>query len=192
MSWIELAAVLLGVAYILLAARESLWCWAAAAVSTTLFLILLIDIKLYNEAALQVFYLIMAGYGWYEWKYKGKSAGNDRMPITTWKVPRHLVVIGAGAILALLNGFLVKRYTDAQLPYLDAFTTIFSMITTWMVARKVLENWLYWVVIDSTAVYMYVYKELYLTALLFIFYTIIVIFGFIEWLNIYRKQQALI
>lgn len=188
-TWIEAMAVFFGVLYIFLAARENIWCWAAALVSVSLYIYICLKAQLYAETGLQVFYLVMAIYGYYQWrKGDNKREEKQELPITTWSLKFHLVVIIAGTFSVIGLGYFLANNTNAQLPYLDSFTTIFSMITTYMVTRKKLENWLYWIIIDGAAVYLYVQRDLFITALLFIFYTIIVIFGYFQWLKIYRQQ----
>ena len=188
MSGIELAAVLLGVAYLLLAMRESLWCWYAALVSTALFLYLFWQVKLLMESALQVFYIGMAVYGWWHWRHGG--AGHETLTISRWPLRNHLIAIGVVSLAALTSGTLLSQNTDAALPYLDSFTTWGSIVTTWMVARKILENWLYWLVIDSASIYLYLDRELYLTAALFAVYVVIVIFGYFQWLRHYHARSS--
>lgn len=184
MSAWELVAVVLGVAYLLLAMRESLWCWYAAFVSTAIFLVLFWDVGLLMESALQVYYLAMAVYGWWHWR-RG-SAGQSELAISSWGKGQHLLAISCVLLASAISGALLHRYSDAALPYLDSFTTWGSILTTWMVARKILENWLYWLVIDSVSIFLYLDRALYLTALLFAVYLIIVLFGYRKWLQHYR------
>ncbi|MFW5700238.1 MAG: nicotinamide riboside transporter PnuC [Cyclobacteriaceae bacterium] len=186
---IEAVAVFFGVLYIFLAARENIWCWGAALVSVLLYIYICIKAQLYAETGLQIFYLVMAVYGYFQWRKGGSNRKEkNELPITTWPLKIHAVVIISGAILVFGLGYFLVNYTNAQLPFLDSFTTIFSMITTYMVTRKKLENWLYWIIIDGAAVYLYIQRDLFITALLFLFYTIIVIFGYFQWLKIYRQQ----
>ena len=182
-AW-EAVAVVLGVAYLLLAMRENLWCWYAAFVSTAIFLVLFWDVGLLMESALQVYYLAMAVYGWWHWQ-RG-SGGQTGLQISSWHTRQHLIAIGSVLLISAVSGALLQRYSDAALPHLDSFTTWGSILTTWMVARKILENWLYWLVIDSVSIYLYLDRGLYLTALLFVVYLIIVIFGYRKWLQHYR------
>ena len=112
------------------------------------------------------------------------------MAITTWAPTRHILAIGGVVLAALASGLLLDRYTEAVLPFVDSFTTWGSILTTYMVARKVLENWVYWFVIDSVCIYLYLDRELYLTALLFMVYLVIVVFGYRKWLHHYRMQSA--
>ena len=188
MSLWEAAAVVLGVAYLLLAMRESLWCWYAAFASTSIFLVLFWDVGLLMESALQVYYLLMAVYGWWHWRHG--SAAQGELPISRWRARDHLFAIGAVLLASAVSGTLLQQYSSAALPYLDSFTTWGSVLTTWMVARKILENWLYWLVIDSVSIYLYLDRELYLTALLFALYLIIVIFGYRKWLRHYQATSG--
>jgi nicotinamide mononucleotide transporter len=189
MTWAEAVAVVLGLAYLLLAAKESLWCWPAAFVSVCLYIYICLNAKLYSETALQGFYLAMAVYGYISWKNGGRSR-SDELPIILLPARYHAVIIGGGILLTLAMGYMMDTATDAALPYMDAFTTIFSVFTTIMVTRKILENWLYWIVIDSVGAYMYFERELYLTSLLFVVYVIIVIFGYFDWVKKMRTVTA--
>jgi len=184
MSVWEAAAVALGVAYLLLAVRESLWCWYAAFASTSIFLVLFWNVNLLMESALQVYYLVMAVYGWWQWQHG--SGAHAELRISRWGTRQHLVAIVAVLLVSVASGSLLQQFTGAAMPYLDSFTTWGSILTTWMVARKVLENWLYWLVIDSVSIYLYLDRELYLTALLFAVYLVIVVFGYRKWLLHYR------
>jgi nicotinamide mononucleotide transporter len=188
MSAWEAAAVVLGVAYLLLAMRESLWCWYAAFISTGIFLVLFWDVGLLMESGLQVYYLVMAVYGWWHWQQGGEDKAE--LAISSWGTRQHMTALLAVLLVSAASGALLEQFTSAALPYLDSFTTWGSIITTWMVARKILENWLYWLVIDSVSIYLYLDRELYLTALLFAAYLIIVLFGYRKWLLHYRAISA--
>ena len=166
MSTWELAAVLLGIAYLLLAMRESLWCWYAAFASTAICLLLFWRVGLLMESALQVYYLGMAVYGWWHWRH---GTGPDHtLPITRWNGRQHAAAVAAVVAASLVSGALLASYSSAALPYLDSFTTWGSILTTWMVARKVLQNWHYWFVIDTVSIYLYASQGLWLTAALFL------------------------
>ena len=186
-AW-EAVAVALGIAYLLLAVRESILCWYAAFVSTAIFLVLFWDVNLLMESGLQVYYLGMAVYGWWQWTHGGGEEGE--LPISRWPVRYHLLAVGGVVLISLASGLLLNEYTSAALPFLDSFTTWGAVLTTWMVARKLLENWLYWLVIDSVSIYLYLDRELYLTAGLFAVYLVIVVFGYFKWLQHYRSQSA--
>ncbi len=188
MSAWETAAVVLGVAYLLLAMRESLWCWYAAFISTAIFLVLFWEVGLLMESGLQVYYLAMAVYGWWQWQHG--SEGETELAISSWGGRQHMTALLLVMVLSATSGALLEQFTGAALPYLDSFTTWGSIVTTWMVARKILENWLYWLVIDSVSIYLYLDREMYLTALLFAVYLVIVLFGYRKWLLHYRATSG--
>ena len=188
MSPLEVAAVALGIAYLLLAMRESLWCWPAALASTSAFLIVFWRVNLLMETALQVYYIAMAIYGWWHWRHGGPK--DSTLTIRRWRLPQHALALLVVLVLTLISGTLLSRQTDAALPYLDSFTTWGSIVTTWMVTQKILENWLYWLVIDAASLILYLDRELYLTAGLFLVYLIIVIFGFFAWRKHYLNQPG--
>lgn len=177
-SWLELAAVLLAVAYLLLAVKQHIACWYAAFISTAIFLYVFWHVNLYMESGLQVYYLLMAVYGWYQWRQTDDSGSG--LPITTWSWRRHLLAIGLILIATAISGTLLAD-TNARLAYVDSFTTWGAIVTTYMVTRKILENWIYWLVIDAVSIFLYLDRELYFTAALFMIYIIIIGFGFRRW-----------
>ena len=169
--------------YVILAAKESIWCWGAAAISVTLYIYICFFAQLYPETGLQVFYLFMAFYGYYHWNKKEQS-----LQISEWSISKHLFILIVGAVLTFLMGFYFATYTNAKMPIVDSFTTVFSLFATYMVVKKILGNWLYWIVIDTVSVYLYFSRDLHLTSLLFMAYTIIAIFGYFNWLKKMQKD----
>lgn len=184
----EVVAAALGLAYLLLAVRRNLLCWLCAFVSTSIYLVLFAQAKLYMQSALQVFYLGMAIYGYLEWQ-RGRSPSGEVL-IRSWSWRHHVLAGAAIAIATLVNGWLLARSTDAVAPFLDSFITWGSVVTTWMVARRLIENWLYWIVIDSLAAYLYFTQNLLPTALLFALYVGIVVRGYAQWRRQQRVQTA--
>lgn len=175
-SVIESIAVLFSIIYVVLAAKQNNLCWIFAIMSVLLYIYVCYTAGLYAETALQIFYLFMSFYGLYNWnKDKLKSS------VVQWSISKHLVFILIGAIFTFIMGFYFTIYTSAKMPIIDSFTTIFSVIATFMVAKKILENWLYWIIIDLTSIYIYFSRDLHLTSLLFLIYTIIAVFGYIKW-----------
>ncbi len=190
MSGWELVAVVLAIAYLLLAMRENILCWYAAFISTGIYLFLFWDVSLLMESALQVYYLAMAVYGWYQWKYRlvASGAGNES-GISTWPLRKHGIAISAVLLISLCSGYLLQNHSSAALPFLDSFTTWGAVLTTYMVTKKILENWIYWLVIDGLSIYLYLDRGLYLTALLFVAYLVICVFGFVSWLKHYQRHN---
>ncbi len=187
---LEAAGVVLSILYLVLAIRENLWCWPAAFLSSVITIAVMFGARLYSEAGLNVFYAAMAVYGWYQWSYGGAHTGKTGLPIGVWPLKMHALAIGGSLAFSALVGSLMSRYTDAAFPYVDAFVTVSSIVTTYMVARKILENWLYWLVVDSLSAYLYWQRELYLYVGLFVLYLVLVVIGWIRWHRAWRAQQV--
>lgn len=184
---LELAAVLLAIAYLVFAIRQNIWCWLCAGISTAIYVVLFAKARLYMESALNVFYFAMAIYGWSVW-VSGQS-GERPMPVSVWPGSVHARAITVVIILSLVSGYLLNRYTDAEFPYIDSLTTWSAIWATFLIARKVLENWWYWLVIDLASIMIYWSRDLQLTSLLFVAYVIMIPFGLLSWLRTWRAEQ---
>jgi len=179
--FLEIFAVCSAILYLILAANEDVRCWYAALFSSILYMYIMYTAGLMMESFLQIFYICMAIYGWYIWS--SKINVEQELKIRSWKMQYHLYTITTVTLLAIITGFFLEKYTQAALPFLDAFTTWGAIITTYMVAKKIIENWIYWFVIDSISIYLFLSRDLYLTALLFLIYLIIIIFGYRSWMK---------
>ena len=186
-SLLELMAVVFAIIYLVLAVRENILCWFAAGISTLIFLYIFWDVKLYMQFSLQVYYFAMAVFGWFQWRLA--NAGSTSMQVSMWSMGKHFIALAFIVLLTLLSGYFLDYGTDAQLPYLDSFTTWGSVVTTFMVVRKILENWIYWLVIDSISIYLYIDRELYFTAMLFVVYIAITFFGWFSWSKKYQPNM---
>ena len=188
-DWINLEtlAVALGIAYLVLAMRESSLCWYCAFLSTTLYVWIFGDVSLYMESALNVYYMGMAIYGWQQWQQGG--AHGEGLDIVRWTTKQHGFAVIGVILAALVSGYFLTVSTDAKLPYLDSFTTWGSILTTVMVARKVLENWLYWIVINSVSIYLYLDRGLEQTAAMFVLYLVLATIGYYAWKKKYVAQN---
>tara|TARA_Y100001970_G_scaffold134312_1_gene165408 strand:+ start:2373 stop:2951 length:579 start_codon:yes stop_codon:yes gene_type:complete len=182
--FLEIGAVFLAVAYLLLAVRRDIRCWIAGIMSSSIYFVLMFTANLYMESILQIFYIFMGVYGFNQWK--SDIANTEEISITTWNLKTHLIVLGIILISSYFAGYILDTYTDAKLPFLDSLTTFGALFATYMVAKKILENWIYWFLIDSVSIYLFIERELYLTSILFCLYLIIIIFGFRSWLAVFR------
>ena len=180
-NWFEIVAALLAIAYLLLAMRQDARCWIAWILSSLMYLFVMYSADLYMEAGLQIFYLLMGFYGLYQWQYK--LTNNEALKIKVWPITAHMMCLTTLFVLVLASGYILSNNTDAASPYIDAFTTWGAIIASYMVAKKILENWIYWFVVDFVSVFLFVSRELYPTALLFCLYLILVIFGYRSWKN---------
>ena len=180
-NWFEIVAALLAIAYLLLAMRQDSRCWIAWILSSLMYLFVMYSAGLYMEAGLQIFYLLMGFYGLYQWQYK--LANNEALKIKVWPITTHMMCLTALFLLVITSGYILSNNTDAASPYIDAFTTWGAIIASYMVAKKILENWIYWFVVDFVSVFLFVSRELYPTALLFCLYLVLVIIGYRSWKN---------
>tara|TARA_Y100000739_G_C20571760_1_gene448136 strand:+ start:54 stop:617 length:564 start_codon:yes stop_codon:yes gene_type:complete len=182
---LESLAVIFSLIYVVLAARENIWCWAAAVVSVSLYIFICFEAKLYAETGLQIFYLIMAVIGYFLWK---KSPNKKQLDIKELSIGNHALILFVGIVFTLILGYVLTIYTQAKLPLLDSFTTVFSIIATFMVIKKIIENWLYFIAIDIISIYLYNSRDLQQTAMLFILYTVIAIIGYYNWLRLMQED----
>jgi len=185
-SVIEAIAVLLALAYLVLAAYQNSWCWFAAAISSILYIKICFDSKLFIETGLQFFYLFMAMVGYFQWKKNNPSVQEESL-IINLSAKQWVVGILICGIISFLMAFWFQQNTDAKLPWLDAPVTVYSVWATWLVIKKVLQNWLLWIVIDSVAIYIYMQRSLKITALLYALYTLLAVIGYFKW----KKAQQI-
>ena len=175
---LEWFAVVLAIGYLLLAIRQNAWCWAFAITSSVLYFVLFARAGLVMQSALQIFFIVMAVYGWRQWR---GTAVDAPAPVRRWPAQRHVLALAAIALATAINGALIGRDGDSLVPYVDAAVAWGSVLTTWLVARKLLENWLYWIVIDVAAAALYGSQGLYATAVLYLLYAALAARGFQAW-----------
>ena len=156
--------------------------------STAIYVVIFGVVSLYMESALNIYYMAMAIYGWYQWRRGGP--GNQGVALSVWSARQHFFAIGSIALATVISGYILTETTEARLPYIDSFTTWASILTTVMVARKVLENWLYWIVINSVSIFLYLDRELYQTAAMFVLYLVLATIGYFAWRKNYLEQNA--
>ena len=177
MTIFEAIAVIFGIFYLLLAMRENRWCWVTGFLSTAIFAALFFASQLYMESLLQLYYVVMACYGWRQWQENCE----EPLTISTWTPQQHFITLCCVLTLSAASSFILSHYTDANYPLLDSIVTWGSLIATYMSTRKILENWLYWIALDSLALYCCYNKSLFLTAALYLFYTLLACAGFFSW-----------
>lgn len=183
-SYWEFQAIIAGILYLIFAIKEKKICYWFAFINASTYVYVSFHAKLHLDALLQLFYVAMAIVGYLNWNKKGSEA----LHIHTWSIWMHFSILIISSLCSIFLGFIFHKYTDQANPYMDAFATCFSLVTTYMVVRKVLENWIYWVIIDSTMVYLYFIRDLKMSSLLMAFYTIMAVIGFFEWRKTYRQQ----
>ena len=185
-SLIEWLAVTSSITYVILVSKRLIICWCFAFVGSALFVYLGYIGDLYIESILQLFYVAMAVVGWLSWK----NSNPENSKIQLWGVNKHLLNIIISGIVSLILGFVFANYTNQANPYVDAFTTCYSLSATFMVAKKILGNWIYWIVIDLVSIYLYAQRDYNLAAVQYGVFTLLAVFGFIAWRNVYKHQQG--
>lgn len=184
----EVFAALLGMAYVILAARESQWCWPMAFISTLIYTVLFWEGQLPMQALLNFYYMGMAIYGFILWRRHLQN--NDELVIHNWSLHSNLLFVVSGTIISFVLAYYLDKNEASQRPYLDAGITVFSVMNTWLMARKVLQNWFYWIIIDAASVVLYFQTGYYATVALFSIYTVLAMIGFANWIKLYYKQTT--
>ena len=181
----EIVGVIAGILGVWLTTRQKIWCWPIGIVGVLAFVVVFFRAKLYAAMGLQFVYVGLAAYGWYEWLHGGEGHGALRVTRMPARLAGGLGVAGAAATAGL--GWWLGRHTDEALPYLDAFTTVFSLIAQWMQARKKLENWVLWVAVDAVYIGMSLSQGLTLTSGLYAVYVGLALVGYRDWRRSMRE-----
>ena len=184
-SLAEWCAVILALAYVWLAARQNRWCWLCAFVSTAIYTWLFWQVTLPFQAALNLYYMVMAGYGYYQWQRQAE----DNARVQSWPWYYHLLMIPGLLTIAWGLSLWAQGQFNSDHLLLDASIQVLSVVTTFMVAHKVLQNWLYWFVINIASAYLYVQSGLALSGCLFLSYVGFSVYGYWQWLNEWKSQE---
>ena len=179
MNPVENIAALFGVVSVYLSVRQNIWSWPTAIVNVGLYTFVFYQSRLYADMGLQVVYIIISFYGWYEWLYGGKDRTELKVSRTSARLAALLAAIGVASTFVL--GTHLHRTTHAALPVLDSATTSTSLVAQWMMTRKLLENWAVWVAVDVVYIGMFIYKSLYVTALLYLVFLVLSVMGYRQW-----------
>lgn len=184
---LEWCGVITGLLCVWLAAKNSIWNWPIACISVVIYVFIFFNGKLYSDAGLQVYFLIMNIYGWYYWS-TNKNKNVKEAPIVNITKKEIIFSIVGIVVFTSALGFTLFKKTDASFPFVDSFCTACSVIAQIFLARKVLQNWLIWIFVDIIYVSVYFSKELYATGLMYAIYIIIATIGYLDWRKAYRAQ----
>jgi nicotinamide mononucleotide transporter len=189
-SWLELLAFVLAIAMVVFNVREIHWGWPCAALSSVLYLGVFAQSRLYGDASLQLFFALMAAWGWWQWL---RGVRDDGSALRIVHMPRSLLVrhLAITALLALGLGLFLKHFTDTDVPWWDAVPTAMSITATVWVARKYIENWPAWIVTNAIGISLYAYKGLWLTVLLYALLIVMAAWGWKRWLAVSKPQSDL-
>ena len=185
MSVIEILATIFGFLCVLFTIRKNIWCWPTGLVQVILYIFVFYQAKLYSDLILHVVYVGMQLYGWWFW-----LRGNNGTEASITKVGRPLLWIGGCALTTFFWGIGMDSFTDASLPYWDAFTTVASLIAQYLLCKKKLESWYFWIAVDVVAIGVYFYKELYFTSGLYTTFLVMAIIGLISWKKTFNEGES--
>ncbi|MCE4562741.1 nicotinamide mononucleotide transporter [Maribellus sp. CM-23] len=177
----EVLGAILGMIYIFFSIRQNIFTWPTGLISSFLYVIVFFDVKLYADMGLQVYYVVISLYGWYFWMKGKKPDAQAQVPVRLTTSKLRYMLVAASVVLYALILFILKNFTDSDVPYLDSLTTALSIVATWMLAKKYVEHWLIWIFVDAVSAGLYVYKGLWATVILFSIYTFMAIYGYFAW-----------
>ncbi|HCC71984.1 MAG TPA: nicotinamide riboside transporter PnuC [Bacteroidales bacterium] len=179
--YIEVFGALTGIIYVILEIRQSIWLWPLGLITSVIYIWVFFTSKFYADMGLQTYYVLISIYGWYWWLKGGKKYKKDSLPVTNISMKLAAILLFVFLALFVLIWFILVKYTDSPIPIGDAFTTALSVVATWMLARKIIEHWVLWIIADLVSIGLYIYKGLFPTVILFAVYTVMAVIGFREW-----------
>jgi len=180
-NYVELLGAILGVIYVFFSIRQNILTWPVGLLTSILYVWVFFVSKLYADMGLQMYYVVISIYGWYEWLRGNQSNHSEPIKVSRLSMKLGFILSIISLFLFILIWFILKNYTDSPVPVADALATALSIIATWMLARKILEHWLVWIFVDAFSIGLFIYKDLLPTVILFVVYTVMAVVGFIEW-----------
>lgn len=179
-NWIEIVGAVLSLIYLYLSIEQKVSLWFFGIISSLFYIVVFFQTRFYADMSLQFYYVVISIYGWVNWK-QGKPETGEELPATQMSKRLLLQLCIATTLIYLAYYLVLARFTDSTIPKADSLVGALSVVGTWMLARKLIENWIVWIVADGLCVGLYIYKGLYPTAILFIIYTIMSIVGYWQW-----------
>lgn len=194
MDYLELAGSLVGLAYLWLEYKASIYLWVASIIMPAIYIVVYFKAGLYADFGINIYFLLASVYGWISWWRHNRGQisvlSEAGTPGIGYLPLRMLPVLLLTFLILFVGiGFVLVHYTDSTVPWPDSFTTALSVIALWMLARKYVEQWLAWILVDLVCCGLYLYKELYFTAILYGVYSIIAVFGYMKWKRLVKLEQ---
>jgi nicotinamide mononucleotide transporter len=177
----ELLGAILGILYVVFSIRQNILTWPTGLLTSLLYIVVFFNSGLYAAMSLQVYYVAISFYGWYFWLSRKSTNNKSQLQVQLVKKRLWIKMGGISILIYSVILFILIKYSDSNVPYLDSLTTSLSIMATWMMAKKYIEHWIIWIFIDLVSSGLYLYKNLWPTVLLFIVYTIMAFLGYIEW-----------
>ncbi len=187
-NYIEILATLTGLIYLVYSVQGKILLWVFGIVTSALYVYVFLEAKIYADMSINIYYVIISIYGWLHW-IRGKHNNQSELPVSRINRRQIVYLILITITLFLFISFILNEFTDSDIAILDAITTAASITATWMLARKILEHWLIWIFVDALSIGLYIYKGLYPTVVLFMFYTLLALLGYMEWKKKWNQQE---
>jgi nicotinamide mononucleotide transporter len=179
-NWIEIVGAILSLIYLYLSIKQKVSLWFFGIISSLFYIVIFFQTKFYADMSLQFYYVVISIYGWIKWKSVSQSTGEE-LPTTQMSKRLILNLCVATLLIYIVYFVILSKFTDSTIPKADSLVGALSIVGTWMLARKLIENWFVWIIADSLCVGLYIYKGLYPTVILFVIYTIMSVVGYMQW-----------
>ena len=185
--YVEILGVIFSILYLIFSIRQNILLWPLGIASALLYMVVFYQSKFYADMGLNGYYVVISIYGWLLWR-KGSAEGGSKLAVSRLGKKHALILLGFTAAAFAGIGLILDRYTDSPVPYWDAFTTAVSFTATWLLARKILENWILWIIVDAVSMGLYLYRGLYPTLFLFAIYTTMAVICYLKWSRTYKTS----
>lgn len=188
--WIEIFGVVTGIIYVILEVKQNRLLWPLGLLSSAIYVYIFFNGKFYADMGLQVYYVLISIYGWYYWSRGGERSGSGELPVVRGNRKQLFILSLIFTVSWIGIYFLLDKLTDSTVPLGDSFTTALAIVATWMLARKIIEHWFLWIVANLVSIALYIYKGLYPTVILYVVYTAMAVYGYLEWKKSIKTELA--
>lgn len=188
MTWLEGFAVFFGIASVYFSMKENIWVYPTGIISTLIYVWICFQYKLYADMGINAYYFSMSIFGWYVWTHPKEGA--KVLPVTWLQAKGWIISIGIFLVSYGVLYFVLSRFTDSDVPYRDSFTTSSAFVGMWLMAKKKVENWIFWIITDLVSIPLYFYKGLVLTTFQFMFFTVLATLGLLAWIKSSKVYAA--
>ena len=187
-NWLEIVGTIIGFIYLWQEVKASIWLWLTGIVMPAIYTVVFYKSGLYADFGIQIYYIVAAIYGFLFWKFGKKNQDGDQLRIVHTTAKQAAMLCAITAVLFLPIYWILTTYTDSDVPFFDSTTTAMSIVALWMLAKKHVEQWVAWIIIDALSSGLYFYKGIYFTAVLYAVYTVVAVYGYKKW-NMMERQQ---
>jgi nicotinamide mononucleotide transporter len=186
--WIEIFGVVTGILYVILEVKQNRLLWPLGILTSAAYIYIFFSGKFYADMGLQVYYVLISIYGWYYWSRGGARADKGELPVVRINRQQLILLLLTFALSWLGIYFILDRFTDSTVPLGDSFTTALAIVATWMLTRKIIEQWFLWIIANVVSIGLYIYKGLYPTVILYAVYAGMAVYGYLVWKRSMTKK----